>query len=116
MVLFFPLQLHLDEQAQQVEEPNEVDFFKEHENFESNEITVPKVEKPLITLNTLTDEPKSKISSLKTETSDNTLGPSVKLSDTALNTERTPTIGTRKSQPKKVGVRFQLVIKCILRN
>ncbi|XP_043473714.1 ADP-ribosylation factor GTPase-activating protein 2 isoform X2 [Leptopilina heterotoma] len=98
--------LHLDNQTQPevVQEPNEVDFFKEHENLESNEITVPKVEKPLITLNTLTGESTPKLTT-KTETNDNTLGPSVKLSDSgALITDRKPTIGTRKVQPRKTGL------------
>ncbi|XP_051169251.1 ADP-ribosylation factor GTPase-activating protein 2 isoform X2 [Leptopilina boulardi] len=98
--------LHLENPAQpEVEESNEIDFFKEHENLESNnEFTVPKVEKPLITLNTITSESTPKIST-KTELIDNTLGPSVKLSDTgALTTERKSTIGTRKVQPKKTGL------------
>ncbi|XP_033218508.1 ADP-ribosylation factor GTPase-activating protein 2 isoform X2 [Belonocnema kinseyi] len=97
--------LHLEEQPEpEKEEQAEIDFFKEHESFESNEITVPKEEKPITAFRALNVESSPKISP-STEAPVNTSGPSVKLSDASnLSTERKSTIGGRTVQPKRAGL------------
>lgn len=86
------------------EEQTEIDFFKEHENLESNEITVPREEKSITALRAFNVESSPKISP-SIEAPVNTWGPSVKLSAASnLSTERKSTIGGRTVQPKRAGV------------
>ncbi|KAG7187976.1 hypothetical protein KM043_013932 [Ampulex compressa] len=98
-------QLHLEEHAVSVlEESNEVDFFKEHENFELHQSTpVPNIDGVVLPIvDSVTINEKSTL----VEAPPNALGPSVRLFDPSCNiqTERKPTIGTRKAQTKRTGL------------
>ncbi|XP_015607671.1 ADP-ribosylation factor GTPase-activating protein 2 isoform X2 [Cephus cinctus] len=102
--------LHLEQDAEEqtIESP-EVDFFKEHENFElsSNESTAPIVEKPIPLSNPVLSSEKIAGSSLShASEAPSTIGPTVKLFDSSVSSQsdRKPTIGIRKVQPKRSGM------------
>lgn len=97
--------LHLDEhvESETSEEQNEVDFFEEHENFESAK--TKSVEEPTPTpAANIIENNASEIKKKVTENA-NSLGPTVKLSDSAPNvtSEVKSTIGVRKAQSKRPG-------------
>lgn len=107
-LIFFFLQLHLEENTEIVsEEANEPDFFKQHENLDllQNEMIIPVEEKVSLTPNTVPSNDSTEKSA--PEVASNSLGPSVKLFDSTSNnlqSERKPTIGCRTAQPKRPGV------------
>lgn len=103
--------LHLDDgPTLTTEEQAEIDFFKEHENSElhHNESLVHD-EANLISLSNSVSHNDNVDKNNQKDMSDitaNSLGPSVKLSDStsSLISERKPTIGVRKAQAKRPGL------------
>ncbi|XP_076644933.1 ADP-ribosylation factor GTPase activating protein 3 isoform X1 [Halictus rubicundus] len=100
--------LHLHENpAMTSEDPTEVDFFKEHENFElhSNESSTHIEGNSVSLSNSLSANDNVEKSNQKgtLEVESNSLAPTVKLSDSIRNSvpERKSTIGVRKIQTKK---------------
>lgn len=90
------------------EAPAEVDFFKEHESFESNaanQTPLLKEEKSSFFSNASTISETNQANA-----SGDAQGPTVKLSDvsTSSQPERKSTIGGRKPQSKRVGVNILL--------
>ncbi|XP_043521260.1 ADP-ribosylation factor GTPase-activating protein 2 isoform X1 [Frieseomelitta varia] len=103
--------LHLDDgPASTVEEQGEVDFFKEHENTEvyHNQSSVHIEGNSVPASNSISNNDNEDKSNQKDslETATNSLGPTVKLSDSTSNlvSERKPTIGIRKIQNKRSGL------------
>ncbi|XP_076231480.1 ADP-ribosylation factor GTPase activating protein 3 isoform X2 [Calliopsis andreniformis] len=103
--------LHLDENPVSVlEEHNEVDFFKEHENFDlhhnMSSTCVEENSVPASNSMLKSDNMEKTGEKLMSEAVSNSLGPTVKLSDPTLNSlsERKPTIGMRKVQNKRPGL------------
>ncbi|XP_076288486.1 ADP-ribosylation factor GTPase activating protein 3 isoform X1 [Lasioglossum baleicum] len=100
--------LHIDENpAITSEDPTEIDFFKEHENFDlhSNESST-HIEGNLVSLSnslSVNDSVDKSNEKCTLEAESNSLGPTVKLSDSIANSvpERKSTIGGRKIQTKK---------------
>lgn len=92
------------------EEQSEIDFFKEHENFElrHNESSIHAEGNSFTAASLVSDNDNLEKSSLAvtSEVASNSLGPSVKLSNTPSNSisERKSTIGVRKIQNKRPGV------------
>ncbi|XP_020285252.1 ADP-ribosylation factor GTPase-activating protein 2 isoform X2 [Pseudomyrmex gracilis] len=97
--------LHLEENTQPAsEETNEPDFFKQHENLNSNrDETISSTDKAFFTSDTVPNNDSTAKST--PEAVSNCLGPSVKLFDTTSNmqSERKPTIGGRTVQSKRPG-------------
>ncbi|XP_053976187.1 ADP-ribosylation factor GTPase-activating protein 2 isoform X2 [Hylaeus anthracinus] len=103
--------LHLDENSTSTsEEQTEIDFFKEHENFELHHNESPTLSDGnlvsaanLVPNNDNLEKNNQKVIS---EVASNSLGPTVKLSDTTTNSfsERKSTIGVRKIQTKRPGL------------
>ncbi|XP_043256002.1 ADP-ribosylation factor GTPase-activating protein 2 isoform X1 [Colletes gigas] len=103
--------LHLDENsASMSEEQSEIDFFKEHENFELDHTeSITNIEGNSITTANLVpnnDNFEKNNQKVISEVTSQFLGPTVKLSDTTVNSlsERKPTIGGRKVQNKRSGL------------
>ncbi|XP_076626671.1 ADP-ribosylation factor GTPase activating protein 3 isoform X1 [Colletes latitarsis] len=103
--------LHLDENsASMSEEQSEIDFFKEHENFELDhtESITHSEGNSVTTVNLVPNNDNFEKNSQKviSEVTSQFLGPTVKLSDTTVNSlsERKPTIGVRKVQNKRSGL------------
>lgn len=105
--VFFFFQLHLDDNTEaEVEETNELDFFKQHENLDShqNKTLSSTEDKTSLTSGVLSNC--DNIEKSTSEAASNYLGPSVKLSDHTSNVqhERKSTIGCRKAQSGRSGV------------
>ncbi|XP_031836641.2 ADP-ribosylation factor GTPase activating protein 3 isoform X1 [Nomia melanderi] len=105
------IMLHLDENpASMLEEHNEIDFFKEHENFDlnSNESSTFIEENSVSVTNSVSanDNIEKDNQKVVPEIGSNSLGPTVKLSDSTSSSipERKSTIGVRKAQIKKPGL------------
>ncbi|XP_076179108.1 ADP-ribosylation factor GTPase activating protein 3 isoform X2 [Ptiloglossa arizonensis] len=103
--------LHVDENsASMSEEQSEIDFFKEQENFElrHNESSIHAEGNSFTAASLVSDNDNLEKSSLAvtSEVASNSLGPSVKLSNTPSNSisERKSTIGVRKIQNKRPGL------------
>ncbi|XP_076288487.1 ADP-ribosylation factor GTPase activating protein 3 isoform X2 [Lasioglossum baleicum] len=104
----YGIKLHIDENpAITSEDPTEIDFFKEHENFDlhSNESST-HIEGNLVSLSnslSVNDSVDKSNEKCTLEAESNSLGPTVKLSDSIANSvpERKSTIGGRKIQTKK---------------
>lgn len=99
--------LHLYEGVEAgLEEVNEPDFFKQHENVESHKIEtiIPTEEKAFLAPNATSTG--DNIEKNTPEVASSSLGPSVKLSDSISSTqaERKPTIGRRTAQTKRPGL------------
>ncbi|XP_047366229.1 ADP-ribosylation factor GTPase-activating protein 2 isoform X1 [Vespa velutina] len=100
--------LHLEENVEpDTEESNDVDFFQEHENFDLNldESNISTEEK-IVSNSTIHKKVIEKSdTSASSEIVLNSLGPSVKLSESvsSVQSERKPTIGIRKVQSKRPG-------------
>lgn len=92
------------------EEQGEIDFFKEHENTEAHNKSSMYTEENLVSNSSicnsiLNNEDKNNQKDCL-ESAANSLGPTVKLSDSTSNfiSERKSTIGVRKIQNKRSGV------------
>ncbi|OAD52601.1 ADP-ribosylation factor GTPase-activating protein 2 [Eufriesea mexicana] len=103
--------LHLDEDPVSAsEEQGEIDFFKEHENTEAhhNESSLHTEGNSVSVCDSISNNDNEDKSNQKDnlEIAANSLGPTVKLSDTTSNliSERKPTIGVRKVQNKRTGL------------
>ncbi|KAK9305364.1 hypothetical protein QLX08_003613 [Tetragonisca angustula] len=101
--------LHLDDgPASTVEEQGEVDFFKEHENTEvyHNQSSVHAEGNSVPASNSISNNEDKSNQKDSLETATNSLGPTVKLSESTSNlvSERKPTIGIRKIQNKRSGL------------
>ncbi|KAI4495549.1 hypothetical protein M0802_008561 [Mischocyttarus mexicanus] len=106
--------LHLEENVEpDAEESKEVDFFQEHENFDLNldESNIPIEEKVISNSAMQQENVKKSDTSTSSNIVLNSVGPSVKLSESTSSTqsERKSTIGVRKVQSKRPGVRAQRV-------
>ncbi|KAI4476369.1 hypothetical protein M0804_013640 [Polistes exclamans] len=100
--------LHLEENVEpDTEESKEVDFFQEHENFDlnSDEPNIVTEEKILSNSAMNTENVKKNDTSASSEIVLNSVGPSVRLSESApsAQSERKSTIGIRKVQSKRPG-------------
>ncbi|XP_034944647.1 ADP-ribosylation factor GTPase-activating protein 2 isoform X2 [Chelonus insularis] len=108
--------LHLDdgETINTNTEPEEVDFFAEHENFsEMKNSSIQSVHRAQENTNIQNSHSENNIKNkiennnkIDVDSLANSLGPTVKLSDSAVNvpTNRKPTIGGRKLQSKRPGL------------
>lgn len=87
------------------EEQDEIDFFKEHENTEAYNKSSMNTEENSVSNSILNNENKNNQKDCL-ESAVNSLGPTVKLSDSTSNliSERKSTIGVRKIQNKRSGV------------
>ncbi|XP_012342301.1 ADP-ribosylation factor GTPase-activating protein 2 isoform X1 [Apis florea] len=97
--------LHLDEGPTLMsEEQDEIDFFKEHENTEAYNKSSMNTEENSVSNSILNNENKNNQKDCL-ESAVNSLGPTVKLSDSTSNliSERKSTIGVRKIQNKRSG-------------
>lgn len=97
------LQLHIDEthEIDLQEKPKELDFFEEHENFESTRTTTVPEKTVVISNNSPTENPLANLTK-PTAQPDSGSGPTINLADIpVVQAERKSTIGGRKVQPKK---------------
>lgn len=110
MVLFFIFwQLHLDDNVEAtINEPAEVDFFTEHDNFDELKPTAVIQQKPVTINNDFNNVKIEAKAQVIPNTLASTLGPTVQLSESvpALQSERKSTIGGRKVQSKRPGVSY----------
>ncbi|XP_043267406.1 ADP-ribosylation factor GTPase-activating protein 2 isoform X2 [Venturia canescens] len=108
----YGIKLHIEETTEpEVEDPAEADFFKEHENFENlssdpQHTTLSKSDTAENPSPKIDITPKVTTAATNPENLSNSMGPSVKLSDSVslAQTERKSTIAGRKVQAKRPGL------------